>query len=562
MANPYFNAAYYLANNPDLVRAGLTVDNVEQHYLQYGAAESVNPGSTRQPNPWFNADFYLRSNPDLIQAGLTLADALAHYAQYGVYEGRVFSTNPALAPSKFDAKTYATTNTDVATALGITDVNNLTAAQKGALLGHFQAYGYNEPGRTAGFNADGVAFVGATAAPVIDVAAGTVTLGTTANDVFNLATVVNGSTYSVNGLEGNDTLKIGTPSTDGKITLANVETVEITGKAGTDKLTVSGTGVQSVVFDNAANAFAYVGAKVDTVTLKGTGVVSATFNNATGTSDALAVETAVAAQLKTTGIEQVNLKVGADIATGTVIQIDADSVQGTALTVTLTGGKAAATATAAGGSYTVDLGSALSGDLATVKIDGSAALGNQTLQLDGGLAPTASVSATLIGGAGKDVLHASATIDTLTGNGGGDVFTFAQAGDASFKVENSKVTSFDIITDFTKGSTAAATDKISMLNLAIDTGGDFSAIGTYSTTTGVLEFNTGYTTGKDLFQILDALDNVLSANEGVVFNFGGNAYVFQAGATSTALGDDGLIQLTGVDATQLTLGTAGEVNFV
>ena len=43
MANPYFNAAYYLANNQDLVIAGITEATAEQHYDAYGAAEGRAP---------------------------------------------------------------------------------------------------------------------------------------------------------------------------------------------------------------------------------------------------------------------------------------------------------------------------------------------------------------------------------------------------------------------------------------------------------------------------------------------------------------------------------------
>lgn len=54
MANPFFDAAFYLAKNPDVAAAGYTLATAEQHYNQYGAFE------VRAANPWFDAKAYRR----------------------------------------------------------------------------------------------------------------------------------------------------------------------------------------------------------------------------------------------------------------------------------------------------------------------------------------------------------------------------------------------------------------------------------------------------------------------------------------------------------------------
>jgi GT2 family glycosyltransferase len=71
-----FDAAFYLAHNPDVAAAGL---NPLLHYVQYGAQEG------RNPHPLFDAAFYRAHNPDVAAAGL---NPLLHYVQYGAQEGR------------------------------------------------------------------------------------------------------------------------------------------------------------------------------------------------------------------------------------------------------------------------------------------------------------------------------------------------------------------------------------------------------------------------------------------------------------------------------------------
>ena len=74
--DPLFNAAYYLANNPDVAAAGI---NPLQHYEEYGWEEG------RDPSAAFDTSDYLAANPDVAAAHV---DPLAHYIQFGAAEGR------------------------------------------------------------------------------------------------------------------------------------------------------------------------------------------------------------------------------------------------------------------------------------------------------------------------------------------------------------------------------------------------------------------------------------------------------------------------------------------
>ena len=94
---PEFDAAYYLAHNPDVAAAG--VDPL-LHYETEGWKEG------RDPSALFDTDYYLKQNPDVAAAGI---DPLQHYAMYGWKEGR----DPSLL---FSDSKYLETYTDVAAA--------------------------------------------------------------------------------------------------------------------------------------------------------------------------------------------------------------------------------------------------------------------------------------------------------------------------------------------------------------------------------------------------------------------------------------------------------------
>ena len=114
-----FDAAYYLAQNPDVAAAG--VDALE-HFLEFGATEG------RVFSPLFNQTFYERENPDVVAAGV---NSIEHYFEHGVLENRAPSTF-------FDPEFYLEQNPDVVAA----GMNPLE---------HFQNFGALEGRNPSGF---------------------------------------------------------------------------------------------------------------------------------------------------------------------------------------------------------------------------------------------------------------------------------------------------------------------------------------------------------------------------------------------------------------------------
>jgi hypothetical protein len=75
-ASPFFDEAYYLANNPDVRAAGC---DAAVHFLVLGCREG------RDPGPFFSTMAYLARNPDVAAAGV---NALVHYETHGRSEMR------------------------------------------------------------------------------------------------------------------------------------------------------------------------------------------------------------------------------------------------------------------------------------------------------------------------------------------------------------------------------------------------------------------------------------------------------------------------------------------
>ncbi|GGF72905.1 hypothetical protein GCM10007301_35910 [Azorhizobium oxalatiphilum] len=74
--HPFFDAFYYLTENPDVKAAGI---NPLLHYLVSGWREG------RSPHPYFHNDWYLHRYPDVQAAGV---NPLVHYVTTGGFEGR------------------------------------------------------------------------------------------------------------------------------------------------------------------------------------------------------------------------------------------------------------------------------------------------------------------------------------------------------------------------------------------------------------------------------------------------------------------------------------------
>jgi len=89
--SPYFDAAWYLAANPDVAESGI---DPAIHYLAHGAAEG------RSPGPDFDSRFYLDTHKDVAEAGM---NPLVHYIRHGRAEQRTLKAMkhapPLFSPS-------------------------------------------------------------------------------------------------------------------------------------------------------------------------------------------------------------------------------------------------------------------------------------------------------------------------------------------------------------------------------------------------------------------------------------------------------------------------------
>lgn len=120
-----FNAAAYLAANPDVKAAG--VDPLE-HFNTFGKAEGRSGTGTPVG---FDPQAYLSANQDVAAAG---ANPFEHYATYGKNENRKLAVG---TPTGFDPIGYLAQNPDV---------NNFIKANPGSTSAekHWNQFGANE----------------------------------------------------------------------------------------------------------------------------------------------------------------------------------------------------------------------------------------------------------------------------------------------------------------------------------------------------------------------------------------------------------------------------------
>lgn len=524
MANAFFNANYYLAQNEDLVRAGLhTEEQLWNHYVNYGAQENRDGlNINRVPNTWFDVNYYLGSYPDLIAAGVTAAQALDHYFTYGINEGRQF--NETIRTSDFTADDYAADNADVREALGIEEDAELTAQDKANLLKHYLAWGYAENREGAGDIADKVNALNEAA---VTAKGGQGTIG---NDLFVVDKALEDKAV-IDGRGGDDTVRFDTAAAktgENAVTLRNVE---------------------NVVVKNVA-VEANVESKLDSLKLEGAIATKLNFAAAAvaGSDDVLNVSVKDAgATLTVNGFETVNVALGGKADTFT---LNANKSAGSSQTVKLTGGDKADTASLnfenTNSSKLTDLtidGSGLATGLNTVTL-GTQAQGIKNVVVKGSTSAknefTVNVgenqSVTVIGGDKEDTFTATKAIETFTGGKGNDTFKFEVATSVVTKKTVDKkevINGVDTITDFKKGD-------------ALDLGG--------AAAFSKLTLETGEEAG------LKTLDDwVMKAAAGEGFNFNGDAYIVLAtGATSV---EASLIKLAGVDVNKLDVNDDGFVAF-
>lgn len=151
---PPFDPAYYAAANPDVVAAlGEDAAALELHYHRFGVAEGRAANTreaaqkqSKEPVSFeeFDAAYYAANNPDVVAAfGSEPKVLYAHYLRYGAEEGRAANAKEAaqkqskepVSFEKFDAAYYAANNPDVVAAFG---------SGPKALYAHYLRYGAAE----------------------------------------------------------------------------------------------------------------------------------------------------------------------------------------------------------------------------------------------------------------------------------------------------------------------------------------------------------------------------------------------------------------------------------
>lgn len=88
-AREQFDAAYYLAENPDVAADPASAGDPLGHYLRHGGYDG------RDPRAGFDTAYYLQTNPDVAASG---AHPLVHYVTRGFAEGRA----PCAEPDWYD----------------------------------------------------------------------------------------------------------------------------------------------------------------------------------------------------------------------------------------------------------------------------------------------------------------------------------------------------------------------------------------------------------------------------------------------------------------------------
>ena len=126
-----FDAAYYLAQNPDVAQSGM---DPYVHYVTRGWKEGRNPSAL------FDTTYYLDMNPDVAAAGV---NPLLHYRTTGWREGR----DPSV---QFSTRAYLAANPDVAAA-GIDPLAHYVAS--GRSEGRTAFHAPLDPKRSAGIQA-------------------------------------------------------------------------------------------------------------------------------------------------------------------------------------------------------------------------------------------------------------------------------------------------------------------------------------------------------------------------------------------------------------------------
>ncbi len=207
---------------------------------------------------------------------------------------------------------------------------------------------------------------------------------------------------------------------------------------------------------------------------------------------------------------------------------------GTSFTVTNTGGQIVATGVAT---------ALVEADLATQKISGVAIGGNVSNNID--LSGVLSFGSKITGNTSDNVIIATRYADTITGGEGFDTLT-GGAGSNVFVFTNTatkdaSATKFDTITDWRSGTDNRIDFSADLIIKATpDVAGEVASV----SAKGLVTFNAADTTlAQHIAAVADAYS---TANATVIWQEGGDAFVFISDGTVGLSTSDVVIKLTGV----------------
>ncbi|KQT51990.1 hypothetical protein ASG43_20640 [Aureimonas sp. Leaf454] len=488
MSNISFNEQFYLSTYPDVAAAvsrGIFASG-QAHYNANGRFEG------RNPNQFFNTSEYLGRYPDVARAGVNPLD---HFLRSGAAEGRfansnidgVIDANNNDVANEFNEQAYLNLYTDVAAQTG-------PGRPFASAYQHFVQFGQFE-GRTGFIGPNGSAtpisgpFVNGGSTGGQPNTGSTFTLttgtdapqGTTGNDTFlgtvDLQTATNSTLTASDRVDGAggtaDALNI---TTQGTTAIASATNGALVSGIEVVNLRAVGTGGVTLDANNVAGLTAFNSAlSTDAVTVNNlqdpavvtvTGNGSATNGNltanyvATATSGDLVLSGGVTAG--GVGVNGAGLTSLAIVSNGAADTTGAISTSGTPASVTIAAATGLTTTgltvgTLAAGGQTLTISGAAGNTAATATTAAAAAVNLGTLDGDfvtvnasgltaGGISATlASVTATVTGGAGADIITTGGVLTTGSVNAGAgtDRLVVAASADLATAALGAKYTGFE-----------------------------------------------------------------------------------------------------------------------
>jgi Ca2+-binding RTX toxin-like protein len=278
-------------------------------------------------------------------------------------------------------------------------------------------------------------------------------------------------------------------------TLSNVETGNITGTAGNDTFTVTGTQLNALIIGSGTVNMG--GGTADTINLKST---SSDLNTLGGTDASIQ------------GVEIISASAAASGVTITLSgQSEAFAVTGSASVDTITAGSGADTISGGAGADTLDGGN---GNDTFNLANGDFASGESITGGSGTADATVLTNATTV----DFTTGTLATVETLTGSSGNDTVTMAAASTIMFTTINLGAGTADVLN--TVGNS------------------DISA-GTLATISNVETANITGTSGNDTFTVTGAQLDALIIGSGLINMGGGSADTINLKSTSSDLNTSG-----------------------